>query len=394
MLLLAACAMLIPMAIDMFLPGIPAITEDLNASPEVAVASVSVFFGGLALGQLFFGPWSDRVGRRLPMLSGLIAFFAGALLAGLAQNVEALLAGRILQSLGAASVTVTVRAIVRDLFDERGAAKFFSTLALLGGLAPILAPSIGSAMLFVGSWRTIFLALVVMSAIVFVIFFFNFPESRSAATEKKARESHPFQSYWALLKERRMIGYLLVGGFNSGYFFTYIASSALIFMDVYGMHHSLYSLTMAIMGIGLVGSAQVNRMLLKHWTPAQVLAGASISSFFVAACFIFFGVTLTGGLYVVYPLFFLVVSSTSIIQANSMAGALSVDPDRAGAAAALFGAFAFGSGMVFSMIAGFLYDGTPRPIAGVIAAALIGAALSIRLLALPKGAAQTSAASS
>jgi len=390
MLLLASFAMLTAMAIDMFLPGIPAISRDLNAPPGAAVATVSVFFAGLSIGQLFFGPWSDRVGRRIPLMTGLITFIVGAVMAAMALSIEVILFGRLLQALGASSVSVTARAVVRDLFDERNSARFFSTLALLSGLAPVLAPLLGAGLLALGSWRFIFVGLTIFASCALAGLLINFEESRPPETERKARANHPLRNYANLLSQKRMIGYLLTGGCNSACFFVYLASAPLVFMNVYGMSPTIFSFAVAANAIGLVCASQVNRMLLVRWTPRQILAATSISSVFIAVGFVIFSLTQIGELWLLFPLFFAVVSSNSIVQANSMAGALSVDPVHSGAAAALFGAVAFGSGMAFSFVAGLLFDGTARGVAMVIAVGLVGAALSIRLLALRATAPATS----
>lgn len=385
MTVLVAFAALAPLAIDMFLPGAPIVVRDLRASPEIATAMVSVFFGGLAIGQVFVGPLSDRVGRRPPIIIGLSVFLMGSLLAAAATAAGALLAGRLLQALGASAVMVTGRAVVRDMFDERGSARLFSLIVLIGGMAPILAPAVGALLLALAGWRAIFLALTAYAAASLAGAVYFLRESRSAETEAQARASHPVRSYLTLLRNRRLNGYFLAGALNGGCFFTYLANAPLILMNVYGFSASTFSLIVAINAIGLVGGAQLNRVLLRTRAPSEILSACAVFAVGLALLFAVFASTLVGGLPAFMVLIFIVVSSTSVVQANTMAGALSVDPTRAGATAALFGAFSFGAGTGLSLVAGMLFDGTPRSTMAVITISLLGTAAALHFLALPSG---------
>ncbi|MBL8552101.1 MAG: Bcr/CflA family efflux MFS transporter [Hyphomonadaceae bacterium] len=382
--LLATFTSIAPLAIDMLVPSAAAIAADLQARPETAAAVMSVFFAGLACGQVLVGPLSDRFGRRGPIIGGLCVFLAASLLAASAQTPETLLAARLLQALGASGVLVTARAVVRDTFDEHGAARFFSLLALVSGCAPILAPALGAAFLTIAGWRSIFLfmALVATAGLVGAIYVLK--ESRSAATAESARKTNPALTYLTLLRNPRLAGYFLAGACISGCFFTYVANASLIFVNTYGLSPGVLGLLVTINAVGLVGGSQLNRMVLAKRTPSEVLSACAMIALALAALLALFALTQAGGLAVFMTLIFCVVVLTSVLQANAMAGALSVDPTRAGAAAALFGALAFGAGTLFSFTGGLLFDGTPRPAMFIIAGGLIGVAASLKFLALPK----------
>lgn len=386
-LLLAAFSALAPMAIDMYLPGVPAISADLAASPWAASATLSVFFAGLALGQLFAGPWSDRIGRRTPIRAGLALFVAGAVLAAAGSTIGMLLAGRLLQAFGASAVMVTGRAVVRDIFDERGAARFFSSITLVSGLAPVLAPSVGAVLLLVAGWRAIFLTMACFAGFLLVVALGRLGESRSAETARHARENHPLRTYATLLANRRFLGYMLAAGCNSGCYFTFLASAPLVLMKGYGLSSVAFSLVIGINAVGLVGMAQLNRLLLRTRSPSRILRGSARNALFLAALFAALGATRMGGLPALLIPAFAVIASTSVIQANTMASALSIVPSRAGAAAALVGSGSFGMGTAMSLLAGMLYDGTAAGMIAVMTAGLVGTAASLLLLALPERAA-------
>lgn len=392
--LLAGFAALAPMSIDMYLPALPTISAQLDATPAAATATLSLFFIGLAAGQLIIGPISDRAGRRPPLIIGLAIFTLSTALAATSATVGQLIAARLAQGLSGAAVTVSGRAIVRDMFDHRGTARFLSMLMLISGLAPVLAPSLGSALLSAGSWRLIFMVTAVVGLIFLIGTVLALPETRHHQARMEARQDHPLRGYVRLLSERRLLGYLFTAAFNSACFFTYLASAPLVLMQVYGFKPWAFSLIMAVNAVGLVGASQLNRWLLRSRQPDQLLRVSARNSILLAVPFFAFAATMTGGLFVLLPLVFAVVASNSVIQTNTMAGALSVDPTRSGSIAALFGAIGFGAGTLCSFIAGLLFDGTPRGMMAMIGVGLVGTALAIRMIrtSAEDTAAETSAA--
>jgi DHA1 family bicyclomycin/chloramphenicol resistance-like MFS transporter len=184
-----------------------------------------------------------------------------------------------------------------------------------------------------------------------------------------------------MLRDRRLLGFLLAAGCNAACFFTYLGSSPLVPMNTYHLAPGTFSTAVAIKALGLLGASQINRRLLRTRRPQAILVGSARNAVLLGLAYIAFAVTLWGGLPVLL-LFFLAVASLSIVQNNTLACALSVDPQRAGAAAALFGATTFGMGTLMSYLAGLLYNGTARPMTLVIALNLLGAAAALRGLAL------------
>jgi len=214
-----------PLAIDMYLPSVPSIGADLKASASATQSTVSAFLAGMAVGQFLYGPASDRLGRRGPILIGAVIFILASAACATATSIEALIASRFIQACGACAGQVVSRAIVRDRFDHTETARMLSLLMLIMGLAPILAPLGGGALLTFGGWRTIFWFITAFGLLVTLAAFFRLQESRSEETAAHARAENPVMAYVALLSQRRLVGYGLAGALNGATLFTYIASS-------------------------------------------------------------------------------------------------------------------------------------------------------------------------
>lgn len=381
-ILLSAMSAIGPLSIDLYLPSLPSIASALATSATAVQATVAVFFAGMAVGQLFYGPASDRFGRRKPLLFGLAIYVMGSGACAGAIGIRALLLGRAAQAVGACATPLIARAIVRDHFDYQQSARFLSLMALIAGAAPILAPSAGALLLPVLGWRGIFAILALFGLLLGATIFALLPESRTEAAARHSRSEHPFKAYAALLRERRLMGYVAAGAFNGAIVFTYIAASPSVLMQTYGAAPRQFGLLFGLNAIGIIGASQLNRMLLRKFSADAVLAAATLISVVVAAGLLSANVARVGGLAAVMAPLFLLVSSGALIQANALAGALSIDPLRAGSCAALFGSFSFGAGALAAMLAGALSDGTARPMALVILVSTLGCAVSLRKLAL------------
>ena len=380
--LLASIAAIGPLSIDMYLPSLPSIARDLHTSAQLTQVSVTLFLAGMAFGQLFYGPASDRLGRRGPILVGFGLYVAASLACTLCQGALTLIGARLLQSLGACAATVTVRAVVRDHFDHQNSARFFSLLALVMGASPILAPMAGALLLGLVGWRGIFGVLAGFGAVLSVAAFRGLPESRSEAVARHARSEHPLRTYAALLRERRVVGYVAAAAFNGSVMFTYLSSSPAVLIGAYGVSPARFGVLVALNAAGLVGGAQLNRLLLRHVSADRVLAGATLAAALAGACMLGGVLTGVGGLFGLLLPLFLAIASGSLIQANALAGALSVDPLRIGSISALFGASSFGAGALAGSIAGALYDGSARPMVATIAVCSAASAVVTRRLAL------------
>ena len=373
-----------PLSIDMYLPGLPSIGADLHASAGQAQATVAAFLAGMAVGQVIYGPMSDRVGRKPPILLGAAIYVLASIACALATGPQMLIGARFIQAVGACAGGVVGRAVIRDRFDHTETARMLSLLMLINGMAPILAPLVGGFIVTVSGWRLTFWFMTAFGLAVGTAGFLRMQESRSAETLARARGEHPFRSYLALLREPRLVGYALAAALNGATLFTYISASPELVIKTYGVPPWAFGLIFGTNAVGLIGSGQLNRLLLRRMSPDAVLARAGLVAVGFAVLMMLFAVTGIGGRWTILPTLFCILASYGFMQGNAMAGALSVDPTRAGSASALMGSCSFGLGAVASAAAGALHDGTARPMALVMLASLIGSALAIRLLAVPR----------
>lgn len=390
-LLLGALTAFAPMSIDMYLSSLPAIGKSLQAGPDQTQATLAAFFAGMAIGQFIYGPASDRFGRRGPILFGVAVYFLASVACALAPTIEALITARFIQALGGCAGAVVARAVVRDRFSHTDTARVLSLMTLIMGLAPVLAPQFGGIIQLIAGWRAVFWTLALFGLAIGVWVALGLSESRSAETEAQARSENPLKAFGALLRMRRLVGYGLAGTLNGAVLFTYISGGPDVIMGTYGHSPLVFNMIFAFNAVGIIGASQVNRLLLRRTTPDRVLMRASVASLVFAFLLVGAAWTGWGGQWTVLPLLFLSLSTYGLMGGNTMAGALSVDPKRAGSTSALMGSASFGSGAVAAWISGLLHDGSPRPMAGVMFVCLVGSALAIFLIALPRGEAKTDA---
>ena len=380
-LMLGSLTALGPLSIDMYLPSFQAIARDLAASPAQVQLTLAVFFVALGIGQAFYGPISDRFGRRRPLCFGLGLYVLASAGCASARSIEALVAWRFAQALGGCAGMVIARAVVRDRFDEREAARFFSLLILVTGLAPILAPSIGGQILVFFSWRAIFWALAGFALVGFITATFLLPESLPPERRTEGGVGTALYVYARLLRDRAFMRYALSGALVISGMFAYIFGSPFVFMQIYGVRPERFGWIFGFIAFGLISASQLNRVVLARVVGARILSHALMVTAGASVILLVMAWTGAGGLPGLLGPLFVYIASLGFVLPNVMATALGPQGRNAGTASALLGTLQFGAGATVGMLLGALGDGTAVPMAGLIAACGLSALLVHRLAA-------------
>jgi MFS transporter, DHA1 family, multidrug resistance protein len=381
-LVLGSLIALGPLTIDMYLPALPTITDDLQTTAAAVQLTLTGTLAGLALGQLLIGPVSDAVGRRTPLLVGVAVHILASILCVIAPNLAVLGTLRVLQGLGAAAAAVVAMAIVRDLFSGLAAAKLLSRLMLVMGAAPILAPTIGGIALSWTSWRGVFVVLAVLGAGILAFTALALPETLPAERRRNGGVLGTVRDYGRLLTDRSYIGLILVAGLAMAALFAYVSGSSFVFQEQYGLNEQQFGFVFGAGAIGLIAATQFNVRLLRRWTPAQILTSALVFGAVMGLILLLFAATGFGGLVGILIPLWLVLVSAGLAFPNAPALALSRHGEAAGTAAALLGAVQFGVGALAAPLVGVFGTGAVA-MALVIAGGMIAANVVLVLVARP-----------
>lgn len=378
-LCLGAVTALGPLSIDMYLPALPHIAEDFGAPVSSIQASLSACILGLALGQLVVGPLSDATGRRRPLFVGLVLYALMSVLCALAPSAPLLLAARFAQGLAGSAALVIATAVVRDLYQGAAAARFFSTLMLVMGLAPILAPVLGAQVLRLLPWHGIFWILAVAGLALVAAVWRLLPETLAIEHRRSGDLRAVLAGFGAVLRDRTFQANAAIAGLAFAAMFAYIAGSPFVLQRLYGVSAQDFALVFGVNALGLIALSQVNGRLV-HRVGPQRMMGAGLVGLCAGALFLQGAVLLGAGLWPVLGGLFVVVASQGVIAPNASALALLNHGRSAGSASALLGASRFVVGAVAAPLVGVAGEGTALPMAGIIAlCGLAALALYLRL---------------
>ncbi|CAL99970.1 DHA1 family bicyclomycin/chloramphenicol resistance-like MFS transporter [Saccharopolyspora erythraea NRRL 2338] len=363
-----------PLSIDMYLPALPELTRELGATEAQAQLTLTAVLLGLAFGQLFAGPVSDAVGRRKPLLAGLAVYIAATVLCALTESVHTLAVLRAVQGFGAAAGMVIARASVRDLYSGAEAARFFSSLMLVVGLAPILAPVIGGQVLAHTTWRGVFVVLTAFGVVLMAVAAFALPETKPKQWRQPARIGSTFRTFGTLLAKPSFLGCALAAGLAMAAMFAYVSGSSFVMQNIYGMSPQTYAMVFGANAIGLVAAGQVNaRLVGRVATEAQLLTTALLTAS-VAGAVLVTTALLGLPLPVLLGALFVMISSLGFVMPNTTTLALAEHREVSGSASALLGVSQFVVGALAAPLVGMGGVGSALPMVSVMFGVILASA--------------------
>lgn len=358
-LVLGALVALAPLTIDMYLPALPEIGRDLGASSSAVQLTLTGTLLGLGLGQLLIGPLADTVGRRTPLIAGTVLHISASLLCLVAPNIAVLGGLRVVQGVGAAATMVVALAVVRDLFSGRAAATTLSRLMLVMGAAPVLAPSLGSAVLIAGSWRWVFGALAVLGAVLLVVAVLALRETLPPERRRTGEVLPVLRTYGSLLADRDFVVMVLVAALAMSALFSYVSGASFVLQEQYGLDQQEFGIVFGAGAIAVIGASQLNVLVLGRLSARRIVLYALITAVVAGAVLMAVAFTGAGGIVGFMIPLWCMLGAVGFVMPNAPAMALSRHGEAAGTAAALLGAGQFGLGALIAPLVGVLGNDAP-----------------------------------
>ena len=382
-LVLGALTALGPFTVDLYLPSLPDVQHEFAVTPALVQLTLSATTIGFALGQLLVGPWSDSVGRRIPLIAATILHVVASILVALSPNIELLIVFRVLQGFGAAAGGVVAVATVRDLFGGYPLVRMLSRLALVSGLAPVIAPLAGSALLLLFPWRGIFWVLagygvvVVAASIVFIV------ETLPQHRRREPGATTAAKRYRVLFRDRQFVGIAILSGMVFSGLFAYLTTSPFLFQDHFHFTPQQYGLLFAVNSVGIIIGVQSSSRIARHVGPQWILAFATAALLLMATIIVVDGLLDNGLWGILIPLWFFVTACAFCFPCLQ-AVALAHHGAEAGTAASVLGAANFGLAGLISPLIGLFGVGTSIPMGVMMMCTSVAGILSLWLIVRPR----------
>ena len=336
-LILGLLSCLGPFAIDMYLPAMPLIGDNLGVSPMGMQSTITAYFAAFGIAQMFYGPWADQAGRKLPLYAGIAMFVLGTILCMTATSGTGLIVGRFVQGLGGAALGVVPRAIVRDMMTGAEATRMMAKIMLTFSVSPMLAPLVGSALLVITGWRGIFAALLVASVVSLALLALAQPETLSPQNRRPFKMRFLLKGCGELLVDKTFMLLTFVGAFGFGIFFLFLASASYVYQQGFGLTSTQFSIAFAVNAMAFIGASQGASRATVRFGNMPVLIWASAG--FALASVALLGLALMGlvTLWVCMAGLALANGCLGLIVPATMVMALDNQGDKAGLASSLGG---------------------------------------------------------
>ncbi|WP_460136831.1 multidrug effflux MFS transporter [Pseudomonas sp. S1_E04] len=373
--LLSSLTAFVPFSIDTYLPSLPQIADDLSSSTAQVQHTISAFLAGLCLGMLFYGPLSDRYGRR-PLLLGSLALYGVATLGCLfAGSVEQLIAWRFVQALGGAGALVLARTVARDVVGLVQAAKVLSWMHLLTMIATLVAPMMGTWLVLIHGWRTIFAALFILSSLCLLLVALSLKESLPVQA-RGATVGAAFAAYLAIARQPKAVALILCMSLAFGGIFAFITASPFVYVEYFGASPRVFSALFALNILGIILVTFINARWVGHYGPQRMLGMGAVLAGGAGVALMVVGLTEWGGLASIVGCMVLYMGVTGLLGANCTASLMALFPRQAGATVALGISVQFATGALASLWVSYLADGTAWPMCLVVGCCGVGCLLA------------------
>lgn len=353
-MLLALLTSLGPLSIDMYLPALPQMANDFGITTQRVANTLPAYFLGLALGQLIYGPLSDRIGRKTPLYFGLLLYICASILCTFAHSEWSLIAARILQALGGCVGVVIARAAIRDRLDLQSSAQAFASMMIVMGIAPIIAPSLGALVLLYFSWPAVFVFLSAIGLICLICVHFFFQETLPVERRLNLNIKQVLNLYGAIFKQKSFRWPMLAGCFSGGILFCYISSSASILMDDYGLNQQQFAYAFGLNALGIMLLSSINKKLGRTFSVLQRLKIGAVLQLLGVMVLLSASLLSNVALWIVLIGMFLAISGIGFTGPNAMALAMAEQGERAGTASAVMGSMQFACGLLAGVMLNFL----------------------------------------
>jgi DHA1 family bicyclomycin/chloramphenicol resistance-like MFS transporter len=364
--ILGALDTIAPLTIDMYLPAFSRIAHDFGTTTARVSLSLTSYFIGLGIGQVFYGPLLDRYGRHQPLYWGIVLYVISSVGCAMSRSVEMLIAFRFTQALGGASAAVAVRAMVRDYFPIQESPKIFSMLMLILSVSPLFAPSIGGVITIRLEWYWVFYILATIVIVIGLLMYFYLPETYEPDKGVSIRVRPMLNTFISILKNVQFTTYTLATSFSAGGLFIYLAGSTVILQDMFKVSPQFYAVLFALQSVGLILGNQLNIYLLRFYSSKSIFQLA-LTVQMVSALIYLIGTLMDWyGIYSTISFFFVLLACLGMTFPNGSATALAPFSQNLGSASALMGFLQISIGGLISASIGLFNAKNSLPVATMI----------------------------